>query len=173
MQLPPGFTFATPGTVCRLRKSLYGLRQVPQNWFAKLSTALKDLGFIQSYGDYSLFRYSKGDVALHVLVYVDDIIITGSFSLEITYFKQQLSKRFHMKDLGVLKYFLGIEVAHGKDGLFLSQRKYVLDIVSEVDCLKTAQFQHPWNKTTIFPQQMGPPIGIQRSIAVLLGALST
>lgn len=135
MELPPGFNSAASGKVCRLRKSLYGLRQAPRNWFAKLSTALKDIGFKQSYADYSLFSYSKGEVALHVLVYVDDIIITGSSSLEIEKFKQQLSQRFHMKDLGVLKYFLGIEVAHGTDGLFLSQRKYVLDIVSEAGLL--------------------------------------
>ena len=130
MQLPPGFNSAASGKVCQLCKSLYGLQQAPRNWFAKLSTALKDIDFKQSYADYSLFSYSKGDVALHVLVYVDDIIITGSSSLAIDKFKQQLSERFHMKDLGILKYFLGIEVARGKDGLFLSQHKYVLDIIS-------------------------------------------
>nr|KYP60469.1 Copia protein [Cajanus cajan]KYP68076.1 Copia protein [Cajanus cajan] len=135
IQLLPGFNSTISGNVCRLSKSLYGLRPTPRNWFAKLSTTLKEIGFQQSYVDYSLFSYLKGDVSIHVLIYVDDLIITGSSSLAIRKFKEQLGERFHMKNLGILKYFLGIEVAHGKDSLFLSQRKYVLDIISETGLL--------------------------------------
>lgn len=75
------------------------------------------------------------DIALHVLVYVDDLIVTGSSHEVIAKFKQYLSDCFHMKDLGNLKYFLGVEVARGKDGLFLFQRKYTLDIISEARLL--------------------------------------
>ncbi|KAL2933792.1 Retrovirus-related Pol polyprotein from transposon TNT 1-94 [Bienertia sinuspersici] len=135
MQLPPGYSSPIPGKVCRLRKSLYGLRQAPRQWFAKLSEALKRFGFTQSYADYSLFCYQKGDVSLHVVVYVDDLIIAGSSHDVILKFKQYLSTCFHMKDLGVLKYFLGIEVARGDQGLFLSQRKYALDVLQEAGML--------------------------------------
>lgn len=77
-KLPPGYTITTLGKVCRLQKSLYGLRQASRNWFAKFSTSLKHFDFKQSYVDYSLFSYSKGNVALYVLLYVDDLIIAGS-----------------------------------------------------------------------------------------------
>ena len=75
MKLPPSFHSSDPTKVCRLRKSLYGLKQAPRCWFAKLSTALKKLGFKQSYQDYSLFSYKNGATILHVLVYVDDFIV--------------------------------------------------------------------------------------------------
>lgn len=135
MQLPPGFKSSSPGKVCRLRKSLYDLRQAPRNWFAKLSRALNSFGFKQSYADHSLFTFSKASIILHVLVYVDDLIITGSTTSAIETFRKYLNAQFYMKDLGALKYFLGIEVARGKEGLFLSQRKYAMDIISEAGLL--------------------------------------
>ncbi|RVX22042.1 Retrovirus-related Pol polyprotein from transposon RE2 [Vitis vinifera] len=135
MKLPPGFERSDPNLVCRLRKSLYGLKQAPRCWFSKLVTALKGYGFLQSYSDYSLFTYTTGNVQINVLVYVDDLIISGNDSAALKTFKAYLSDCFKMKDLGVLKYFLGIEVARSSAGLFLCQRKYTLDIVSEAGLL--------------------------------------
>jgi transposase InsO family protein len=135
MKLPPGFQVSLSGKVCKLRKSLYGLKQAPRCWFAKLSTALKAYGFQQSISDYSLFSMHRGTIHLHVLVYVDDLIVSGNNSAAIQRFKSYLSACFHMKDLGVLKYFLGVEVARGPGGFFLCQRKYALDIISEVGLL--------------------------------------
>ncbi|XP_074315329.1 uncharacterized protein LOC141651520 [Silene latifolia] len=77
MKIPPGFSRGKEGKVCRLKKSLYGLRQAPRCWFAKLTTALKDYGFKQSHSDYSLFSYSQNQVRLFILVYVDDPVIAG------------------------------------------------------------------------------------------------
>ncbi|MCF7184081.1 reverse transcriptase domain-containing protein, partial [Corynebacterium parakroppenstedtii] len=135
MKLPPGFSPHSQGLVCRLKKSLYGLRQAPRCWFAKLAHALKSYGFHQSYSDYSLFTYLRGTIRLDVLVYVDDLIISGNNSTAIASFKAYLSSCFHMKDLGVLKYFLGVEVARNADGIFLSQRKYALDIITDTGLL--------------------------------------
>ncbi|CAM8991331.1 unnamed protein product [Rhodiola kirilowii] len=142
MRPPPGFT-APIGKVCRLRKSLYGLRQAPRNWFAKLASALVQYGFTRSYADYSLFSYIHHNINIHVLVYVDDLIIAGNNSLSITQFKEYLHSCFHMKDLGILKYFLGIEIAHGKEGLFLCQRKYAIDILSEAGLLGAKPTEFP------------------------------
>ena len=144
----------SPAKVCRLRKSLYGLRQAPRNLFAKLASSLKSFGFIQSYADYSLFSYHRNGVILHVLVYVDDLIIDGNTSSSIADFKKYLSSCFHMKDLVVLKYFLGIELARGPDGLFLSQRKYVLDIISEAGLLGA--------KPANFPIEQNHQLALQR-----------
>ena len=78
MKMPPGFASKSPGKVCRLRRSLYGLRQAPRCWFAKLANSLKTYGFHQSYSDYSFFAFREQHVQIHVLVYVDDLIISGN-----------------------------------------------------------------------------------------------
>jgi Reverse transcriptase (RNA-dependent DNA polymerase) len=124
MWLPPGFTSSQPGKVCRVHKSLYGLRQAPCMWFSKLTDVLEKYGFIQSQADYSLFTCSKESVFLEILVYVDDLIVAGNDGTTIKQFKEYFSGAFHMKDLGILKYFLGIEIARASTGLFLCQRKY-------------------------------------------------
>ncbi|KAL0324753.1 UNVERIFIED_CONTAM: Retrovirus-related Pol polyprotein from transposon RE2 [Sesamum calycinum] len=85
----------------------------------------------QSYADYSLFTYERKDVSLHVLIYVDDLIIASNNPTTLSKFKAYLSRCYHKKDLGLLKYFLGIEIARGPDGLLLTQRKYTLDILSK------------------------------------------
>ncbi|KAJ1689062.1 hypothetical protein LUZ63_013217 [Rhynchospora breviuscula] len=135
MRLPPGFASSHPAKVCRLKKSLYGLRQAPRMWFSKLTAALEGYGFSQSQAYYSLFVYSQGDVFLTVLVYVDDLVVAGNNNEAINQFKTYLCATFHMKDLGQLKYFLGIEIARGPLGLFFSQRKYTLDIIFECGLL--------------------------------------
>lgn len=121
MKVPLGFGVSKPNMVCRLRKSLYGLRQAPRCWFAKLAASLKKYGFLQSCSDYSLFTLHKADVQINVLVYVDDLIISGNDSAALVSFKSYLGNCFHMKDLDVLKYFLGIEVARNPTGIYLCQ----------------------------------------------------
>lgn len=135
MKLPPGFESKDKSKVCRLRKSLYGLRQSPRCWFSKLTAALRGYGFVQNQKDYSLFILARGDMRLYVLIYVDDLLIGGNDPEAITKFKGYLNKCFHMKDLGLLKYFLGIEVSRSREGFYLSQRKYVLDLVKECGLL--------------------------------------
>ncbi|CAH9099460.1 unnamed protein product [Cuscuta europaea] len=120
MTIPPGYKTNDSGLVCRLHKSLYGLKQAPRCWFAKLLKALKSYGFLQSYADYSLFTLTRGAVQLNVLVYVDDLLISGNDGAAIATFKSYLNDCFHMKDLGTLKYFLGIEVARSPTGIFLN-----------------------------------------------------
>ncbi|GJY27053.1 retrovirus-related pol polyprotein from transposon RE2, partial [Tanacetum coccineum] len=135
MKLSPGLNKGKHGEACKLQKSLYGVRQAPCCWFSKLSSALKNYGFVQSYLDYSLFTLRQNKVQLNVLVYVDDLFISGNDSKAITQFKTYLSDCFHMKDLGTLKYFLGVAVARAQDGMFLCQRKYALDIICKAGLL--------------------------------------
>ena len=135
MKLPLGFPNAHDNLVCKLQKSLYGLKQASRNWFSKLSTVLSTHGFIPSKADYSLFSKFTCRGSVHVLVYVDDIIIIGDDSMSITTLKHLLHTSFHIKDLGLLKYFLGIELARSSKGLFLNQRKYILDLLEDTDLL--------------------------------------
>jgi reverse transcriptase-like protein len=114
-----------------LKKSLYGLKQASRQWNKELSKLLKTVGFIQSKQDYSLFTREKNGEFLIILVYVDDMLVTGTSTSQIDEIKKMLDKAFTIKDLGELKYFLGIEVYRNNEGTFLSQRKYVKDILSD------------------------------------------
>jgi len=131
MKLSPGFHPSGSNKMCKLKKSLYDLKQAPRQWFAKLSSMLCDFGFVKSYADYSLFTYRQGNIFMALLVYVDDIVLIGNNSKACQQFKAYLHECFSIKDLGVLNYFLGIEVARGPQGLFLCQRKYALEIINE------------------------------------------
>lgn len=131
MEPPPGLRRQGENMVCRLNKSLYGLKQASRNWFSVLSGALKSAGYAQSKADYSLFTKQQGTFFTAVLIYVDDILVTGNSMQEIMALKQFLLKKFLIKDLGKLGYFLGIEFSHSKKGIFMSQRKYALDILED------------------------------------------
>lgn len=115
MSLPQGFR-ESPNLVCKLKKSLYGLKQTFRQWFAKFSYTILNFGFVQSKTDYSLFTYSKRSSFIVFLVYVDDILLTGNDPQCITELKQVLDKKFGLKDLGSLRYFLGLEVARNSKG---------------------------------------------------------
>ncbi|GJY83844.1 ribonuclease H-like domain-containing protein [Tanacetum coccineum] len=135
MKPPQGYYPADSNKVCRLKKSLYGLKQAPMQWNAKLTSALIENGFSQSKSDYSLYTKSENDVFLALLVYVDDIIVTGNNVSEIEKFKDFLRTKFMIKDLGKLKYFLRIEVIDTDKGICLNQRKYVLDLLTDYGML--------------------------------------
>ncbi|XP_074290587.1 uncharacterized protein LOC141617305 [Silene latifolia] len=171
MRLPPGFSRGKEGKVCRLKKSLYGLRQAPRCWFAKLTASLKNFGFVQSYSDYSLFYFSRGTVRLFVLIYMDDLVIAGNDPSEISKFKAYLSDCFHMKDLGKLKYFLGLEVSRSKEGIYLSQRKYALDIISETGLLGSKPVATPIEQNHRLGLASGPPSPDAESYRRLIGRL--
>ncbi|KAJ0788607.1 putative RNA-directed DNA polymerase [Helianthus annuus] len=130
MRQPPGFIDQTkPDHICLLHKSLYGLKQAPRAWFTKLSTSLHQLGFYGSKTDPSLFIRNSSGCLVYLLVYVDDIIITGNNSTVVASIIQQLNSLFALKDMGQLHYFLGVEVVHKGSDLVLSQRKYVCEIL--------------------------------------------
>ncbi|KAF5465899.1 hypothetical protein F2P56_015863 [Juglans regia] len=130
MKQPPGFVHSDlPSYVCKLKKSIYGLKQAPRAWFAKLSDKLLSLGFRCSASDSSLFILRTASTSIFILVYVDDIIVTGSCSKLIYEFVQSLGSYFPVKDLGPLHFFFGIEVTCNTKGLFLSQCKYINDLL--------------------------------------------
>lgn len=137
IKLPLGFTSNTLGITCHLKKSLYGLHQALKCWFAKLATSLKKYEFTQSYLDYSFFTLHHGQVQLNVLVYVDDLIISSNVCYYFILIKKYLGEHFYMKDLGILKYFLSIEVAQNLEGIFLCQRNYTLDIISDMGLFRS------------------------------------
>ncbi|GJU60739.1 putative RNA-directed DNA polymerase [Tanacetum coccineum] len=132
---PPGFFKENENKVCKLKKSLYGLKQAPRQWNHKLAEVLFEAGFVQSKNDHSLYIKKEGETCLYLLVYVDDLVLTGNSEVEMNRFKEFLSNKFKIKDLGELKYFLGIEVLRTKSGLCLNQRKYCLEMLHEYGLL--------------------------------------
>ena len=169
MKFPPGFRVGTTGAVCKLWKSLYRLKQAPRCWFAKLSTALTNYGFQQSYSDYSLFTYLWGAVQLNVLVYVDDLTITVNHQTDIQTFKDYLSACFHMKDLSCLKYFFGIEVARNPVGFVLCQRKYAFDIILEAGLLGERPTAIPLEQNHHFALSTSTKLGNPKKYRRLVG----
>jgi hypothetical protein len=116
--------------VCCLHKALYGLKQAPRAWFHRLSSFLLELGFKASPVDTSLFTLVANSTPIHMLVYVDDIIITGPDNLLISNVITQLQHEFPLKDLGPLNFFLCIQVTRTKEGLHLCQTKYISDLLT-------------------------------------------
>ncbi|KAJ0947449.1 putative RNA-directed DNA polymerase [Helianthus annuus] len=135
MFLPEGYEDSDRSKVCKLNKSLYGLKQAPRMWNEKLVGVLLNSGFVQSKCDTSLFVKNTDNVFVVLLVYVDDIVVTGNSMSEIEKVKQSLKTQFLIKDLGLLQYFLGIEVLTCDEGLCLSQRKYCTDLLTEYGML--------------------------------------
>lgn len=95
--------------VCRLKKSIYGLKQSSRQWFHKLTSALQSRGYSQSKNDYSLFTKKRSGFITILAVYVDDLLITGSDFSEIEKLKNFLHTTFSIKDLASLHYFLGLD----------------------------------------------------------------
>ena len=132
MDPQPGFSNEVASYVCKLKNALYGLKQSSRAWFDRFSRAMKAMGYWQSRGDHTLFmKHSKKGTLITLLVYVDDIIVTRNDEDEKKLLKGNLAREFDIKDPGRLKYFLGIEVVYSKEGIFLSQRKYTMDLLEK------------------------------------------
>ncbi|XP_059461929.1 uncharacterized mitochondrial protein AtMg00810-like [Corylus avellana] len=144
MEQPTGFIDAAfPDHVCKLKKALYGLKQAPRAWFHRLSQALLNLGFVGSLVDTYLFMIHQGSVHIYILIYVDDIIVTGTDSAIMETLIHGLQMEFKLKDLGCLSYFLGIHVLRDKTGLHLNQGKYIIDLFDRVQMLGAKPYAAP------------------------------
>ena len=132
MKLPPGYSHPPgfPHRVFRLRRAPYGLKQASRAWFAKFSSTISQHGFSGSSFDTSLFLRLSGHGITIVLLYIDDMIITGDDMQGIQDLKHFLGRQFEMKDLGPLNYFLGLKVSSSANGYYLTQAKYTSDLIS-------------------------------------------
>ena len=130
MMQPVGFKDKDhPSHVCKLKKAIYGLKQSLQAWFGKIGEFLKQCGFQIASSDSSLFVKQVESQVVVVLIYVDDLIITGDLEEEIGQLKSNLCVRFRMKDLGRLEHFLGLELRYEHDQVILHQTKYASEVL--------------------------------------------
>eukprot|EP00253_Pinus_taeda_P003946 PITA_03946 len=121
MEQPIGFIQTDSSLVYRLKKSLYGLKQAPRDWYAKMDSFLLESGFSRFHSDNIVYSKKEGKFLIILVLYVDDLILTGSDPNLINHVKSSLKKKFEMTDLGHLYYFLGLQVLQSKEGIFLSQ----------------------------------------------------
>ncbi|XP_075104963.1 uncharacterized protein LOC142179058 [Nicotiana tabacum] len=135
MRQPPGFVILDfPQHVCKLHKSIYGLRQVPRAWYNELKTFLLFCGFLREKSDDSLFIKCSPNSLLFVMIYVDDIVVTGSNSAQVQTTIQLLGDRFSIKDLGPLL-FLRVEVLRNAHSLILTQSGFIADHLEKFSML--------------------------------------
>eukprot|EP00253_Pinus_taeda_P027933 PITA_27933 len=121
MEQPPCFIKIDSSLVCRLKKSLYGLKQAPRDWYAKLDSFHLDTGFSRCHSNNTVYTKKVGKALIILVLYVDDLILTGSDPNLINHVKSSLKRKFEMTDLGHLHYFLGLQVLQSKEGISLSQ----------------------------------------------------
>lgn len=141
MSLPPGYCLRQgeslpQNPICRLHKSIYSLKHASRQWFNKFSKALLAEGFKQSQGDHSLFTklHCSGSIVA-LLVYVDDTVIATNDDQMVSSLKNVLSRKFKLKGLGNLSYFLGFKVACSSAGISVCQRRYALELLKDMGYL--------------------------------------
>ena len=138
MAQPEGYVDdSKPNHVCKLNRALYGLKQAPRGWFDNLRATLIQWGFQNSKSDTSLFIFNSNGKTIYLLVYVDDILLTGNDELLLNKLTSDMRRMFALKNLGHIHYFLGIEAYRDTTGLYLSQSKYVTDLLKKHGIWKT------------------------------------
>ena len=160
-----------PHHVCKLDKALYGLKQTPRAWYDCLKHTLCSWNFTQSQCDSSLFFYRTSKHIIFALVYVDDIIITGNDISLMQNFIQQLNQKFSLKDPGDLHHFLGIEVRRDHSGLFLSQTRYIIDLLSKFDMAKCKSCPTPMSTGKLVSANDSSPLANSTLYRSVVGAL--
>lgn len=169
---PPGFVDPDrPHHVCRLKKALYGLKQAPRAWYQELKTYLCEMGCQNSLADTSAFIYINGAHIVYILVYVDDIIVTGSSSALLNGVISVLSARFSLKEPTDLRYFLGIEATRTQHGMHLMQRKYIQDLLQKTNMLDAKEVTTPMATFPKLTLLSGTALDDPREYRMVLGSL--
>lgn len=153
MDIPEGLT-ASSNMVCKLNKSLYGLKQSPRCWNEKINTVLIQLGYVRSKHDYCLYiKENKKDV-MYIVLYVDDLLIAGKSLPDITKLKKKLSEKFEMTDCGELKHFLGIKIKYNiTDGTMdLSQKSNIDKVLTKFNMMECNPARTPMDKGFTIPE---------------------
>jgi hypothetical protein len=163
---PPGYAVGgEEKAVLKLRKALYGLRQAPRAWYAKLDASLVSLGFARSPLEHAVYRCRDAESYLLVGVYVDDLIITGTDVDAITAFKQRMQQLFKMSDLALLSYYLGIEVIETKGMITLCRKGYAEKILEAAGLSNCNSCHTPMeNRLKLSKEDNGVPVDATLSI---------
>jgi len=158
MKQPEGFHMGSTNQVCRLRKSLYGLKQSARQWNKKLHSVLTELGFSRIESDRSVYIYSNGEVRIIVPIYIDDITLASKSSTAIDKYVQLLSQHFKCRDLGPTSFLLGVSVERTRSThtLKLHQHQFILDLLQKYGMSDCKPVLTPLPPKLILSHSMAP-----------------
>ncbi|KAL0445223.1 UNVERIFIED_CONTAM: Retrovirus-related Pol polyprotein from transposon RE2 [Sesamum latifolium] len=170
MRPPEGYSIAS-GMVCRLKHSLYGLKQASRQWYQKFTLKLLVYGFSQSAYDHCLFLKGSGTDFIALIIYVDDVLLTGPSLKLLADVNAYLDAFFTIKDLGAARFFLGLQIAWSKEGLSLHQGKYIHDIISDAGLLDAKSTTMPLPASIKLSQEGGAALTDPEPYRRLVGRL--
>ncbi|GKV09408.1 hypothetical protein SLEP1_g20916 [Rubroshorea leprosula] len=157
--------------VYKLKKALYRLKQAPRAWYGRLDSYLHDNDFHRNENEPTLYVKMKGGDILIICVYVDDIIYTGSSNILIEEFKKNMSAEFDMSDLGLLHYFLGLQIYQTDYDIFVSQEKYALDLLKKFNMQNCKMSTTPMNTNEKLTVDDGTPRANEKYFRSMVGGL--
>ena len=128
-----------------LKKALYGLKQAPRAWYSKIDDHLLSIGFKKSLSEATLYVKHQSNEVLMISLYVDDLLVTGNNAGMIQEFKQEMMKVFEMTDLGLMTFFLGLEIKQAEYEVFICQKKYVKEILKKFKFQECKEVSIPMN----------------------------
>jgi hypothetical protein len=172
VEQPPGFVI--PGSeskVCRLRKALYGLKQAPRAWYQRIDTFFTSIGLERSPSDANLYVFSEEGLHMVVILYVDDLIITGSHQKRISHTQELLRREFEMTDLGLMHFCLGIEVWQEPSNIFISHSKYAGEILKVFVMTECKSVGTPMEVNLKLSAEDASPLVDERLYRKLVGSL--
>jgi hypothetical protein len=146
MVQPEGFIVKGKETwVCKLNKSLYGLKQASRAWYQKMDQALQNLEFIRLYADPCIYVLRTSELVIFLSLYVDDLLLVSNSLKNLSHLKQQLSKKFEMKDLGEAHFVLGIQIERNRKARTLSicQQQYIKNVVERFNMSESKPVSTP------------------------------
>ena len=156
MEIPDGFPFAGDATkVCKIKKALYGLKQAPKAWYECINSWLLSQGLSRSENDPNLYFSRKDGKLTILLLYVDDLLITGNNQLEIVQLKHKLQEAFEMTDLGEATNYLGVEIHKQQNGIFIGQRGYIHKLLQKFDLQDCNPSVVPFDPKVLLQKHMG------------------
>lgn len=156
---PPSGTTLPPNPVCRLLKSLYGMKQASRQWYKRFSSILLGANYVQSPADNTLFVKIRSTSFVAVLVYVDGILIASNNNEVLVELQNLLKSEFKIKDLGVARFFLGLEIVCSSKGISVCQRKYTLNLIEDYGFLGCKPSSVPMDPTLHLSKDLGIPLG--------------
>lgn len=168
---PPPGTHLPPNPVCRLRKSLYGLKQASRQWYKRFSSVLLGANFVQSSADNTLFVKKTKTTFIPVLVYVDDILIASDNNDVLLELHNLLRSEFKIKDLGQANFFLGLEITRSSKGISVCQRKYALNLLEDSGLLGCKPSTIPMDPSLHLSKYLGKPLPSPMEYRELIGRL--
>lgn len=155
----------------KLLKALYGLRQAPRAWNARVDTCLRDLGFKKCLQEQPVYTKHKDVSVLIVGVYVDDLLVTDSNKEDIYEFKEQMNKQFDMSNLGLLSYYLEIEVCQAGNSTTIKQSAYTKKIHEKSGMLNCNPCNYPMEQRLQLDKDEGGQLVNATEFRCIVGSL--